>query len=143
MLMDNIIIQRAQEEDWPYIQEKLVKYALDGTNASWQDFFVARFSDRTVGFTRILDYGDFFELASMGVDYYHRKKGIGKKMLSFLIDEVKRIDPKKPVYGVTHRPGFLSPFGFKEVDEAPEEMVHKKHHKCVLEPSKIKIMKLM
>jgi len=141
--MKEIIIQKAQERDWPYIKEKLVKYALDGTDAGWEEFFVARLGEKTVGFTRILDYGDYFELASMGVDYYHRKKGIGKKMLAFLIGEAKRISPDKPVYGVTHRPGFLRPFGFKEVEDAPEEMTYKKYHKCILEPSKIKIMRLM
>ncbi|NQT89798.1 MAG: GNAT family N-acetyltransferase [Candidatus Omnitrophica bacterium] len=142
--MEEIIIEKAQEKDWPYIQEKLKNYVLDATGADWRNFFVARLDDKAVAFGRIIDYGDFFELASVGVDYYHRGKDIGKRLAAFLLEEAKRMDPDKLVYGVTHRPGFLAPLGFKEIEdeEAPDAMRHKKLHICKLPPSKIKIMKL-
>jgi len=140
--MKNVKIERAQEQDWPYIKEKLEKYALDATDARWEQFFIVKLEEKTVAFTRIIDRGDIIELASMGVDYYHRKKGIGKMLLRFLIDEAKKLYPGKHIYGVTHRPGFLEPFGFREVDDAPESLEYKKHHKCRLNSSKIKIMRL-
>lgn len=140
--MQEINIEKAKEQDWPYIKEKLKKYALDAGNAEWKQFFVAKLEGKTVAFARIIDRGDIVELASMGVDYYHRRKGIGKRLLKFLIDEARRLYPGKPVYGITHRSGFLKLFGFKEVEDAPEILEHKRHHECILDASKIKIMKL-
>ena len=141
--MTDIKIAKAQESDWPYIQEKLAKYALDATDAKWHQFFVAKLDGKTVAFTRIIERGDAIEVASLGVDYYQRKKSIGKNLLKFIIKKAKELYPDKPIFGVTHRPGFLGPFGFKEVEEAPGVLKYKKHHQCVLDPSKIKIMRLM
>ena len=141
--MIHVTIEKARESDWSYIQEKLKRYALDSTDAEWRQFFVARLNGKTIAFTRIIERGNAVELASMGVDYYHRRKGVGKKLLEFLIEETKRVYPGKPIFGVTHRPGFLKPFGFKEVKEAPESLTYKKNHQCILHPAKIKIMKLM
>lgn len=103
---------------------------------------MAKHDNKTVAFGRIIDHKGFFEVASLGVDYYHRKKGIGTRMLSFLIEEAKRINPRKPIYGVTHRPGFLERLGFQEVLNAPQAQEYKRHYKCRLDDSKIKIMKL-
>jgi N-acetylglutamate synthase-like GNAT family acetyltransferase len=141
-MTEEIEIQRATEADVPYITEKLKKYILSGDGANWQQFFVAKNNGVTVAFARIIDHGDYFELASLGVDYYHRKKGIGIKLLSFIIEEAKRLDPKKGIYGVTHRPGFLEKVGFKDIGEGPAALEYKKHNKCILPPSRIKIMKL-
>ncbi|MDP8292679.1 MAG: GNAT family N-acetyltransferase [Candidatus Orphnella occulta] len=141
--MADIKIEKAQECDWPYIKEKLKKYVLDGTDAQWHQFFVAKFDGKTVGFARIIERGNAIEIASVGVDYYQRKKGVGKNLLKFLIEKAKELYPNKPIFGVTHRPGFLAPFGFKEVEDAPEVFKHKKSHGCVLHHSKIKIMRLM
>ena len=140
--MEQIIIQCAGEKDWPYIQEKLKNYLLDAEGAQWQKFFVAKYEGKTVAFGRVIDHGGYLEAASLGVDYYFRNKGIGSEMLLFLIAEAKRIDPEKDVYGVTHRPGFLIKAGFEEIPEGPEEMEYKRHHKCKLDASKIKIMEL-
>jgi len=142
MRMEEIEIRRAKEEDMPYIEEKLQKYVLDATNINWQQFFVTKNNERTVAFGRIIDHGDYFEIASLGVDYYHRKKGIAKKLLIFLIKEARRWGPKKPIYGVTHIPEFTKKVGFKEVNIYPEYLEYKKNYICKLDSSKIKIMKL-
>jgi N-acetylglutamate synthase-like GNAT family acetyltransferase len=139
----DITIQRAELKDWPYIKEKLMKYALDSNNASYEQFFTAKLDDKTVGFGRIINRHGVSELASLGVDYYCRKAGIGKALLKFLIEKAKQVYPNNPIYGVTHRPGFLASFGFKEVEDAPEALKHKKYHECILNPSKIKIMRLV
>ena len=136
-----IEICKAQEEDWPYIKEKLEKYVLDGTKADWKQFFVLKKNKKTVAFARILDYGEFFELASLGVDYYYRKKGLAEKMLRFLIDEAKRIDSKNQIYGVTHISEYLKRVGFKRVDNYPDQLEHKKNHICK-HPQKISIVRL-
>ena len=142
--MQDIEITRAQKRDWPYIKEKLGKYALDAIDAQWHHFFVAKINKKVKGFARIIDRGSYVELASLGVDYYYRKQGVGKGLLEFLIKKARNVYPEKPIYGVTHRPGFLEPFGFKEVKikDVPAVLKHKKYHKCILGPSKIKIMRL-
>jgi N-acetylglutamate synthase-like GNAT family acetyltransferase len=140
--MQKIVIVKSQPSDWPYIEEKLRKYALDAVHAHWHEFFAAKIDGRIKGFGRIINRGDYIEIASLGVDYYSRGEGIGKKLLKFLVNEAKIIYPNKDIYGVTHRPGFLFPLGFKEVKKAPPALEHKKHNECILGPSKIAIMRL-
>ena len=134
-------VQKAIQADWPYINEKLQKYALDDAAVEWQQFFVIKKSAKTVAFARIIDHGDYFETASLGVDYYHRRKKIGLFMLIFLVEEARRMDVNKPIYAVTHRPEFAEKAGFKEVDSVPTELEYKRQNKCRLNPSKIKILK--
>ncbi len=141
MTSPEIFITKATEADAPYIAEKIKNYLLDSTNANWRQFFVAKRNNKTVAFGRTIDHGDFFEVASLGVDYYHRKQGTGLKMLLFLVEEAKRLNPQKAIYGVTHRPGFLKRAGFKEaLEQIPQPLEYKKQHKCK-DPSKIKIMR--
>jgi len=140
--MEEMIISRARETDSPYIEEKLKKYMLDAEGATWDKFFVAKRGDKTVAFGRIVDHKDFFEIASLGVDYYHRHKGVGTEILLFLIEEARRLDSKRPVYLVTHRPGFFRKSGFSETEDPPAALEDKKRNKCTLPPSKIKIMEL-
>ena len=140
--MEYITIQKAEERDWAYIQEKMGKYLLDAEGADWEQFHVARNGEKTVAFGRIIDHGEYFEIGSFGVDYYHRGKGTGVKLLKFLIEEAKKIDPAKEIYGVTHRPGFVKKAGFESIEgKGPEEMEHKKYTKCK-DPSRIHIVKV-
>jgi len=141
-----IEIKKATKRDMPYIREKIRKYWLDGKRLSADQFFVAKVvkkRNRIAAFGRIIDHGDFFELASLGVDFYYRGHGRANKMMNFMIKEAKRKDRKKEVFGVTHIPKFISKFGFKEVKSFPEKLEHKRKKGCKLSPSKIKIMKLM
>ncbi|MFC1594179.1 GNAT family N-acetyltransferase [Candidatus Omnitrophota bacterium] len=140
MVNDSVKIYKARESDWPYIQEKLQKYLLDATDADWKDFFVLKKGERTVAFARILDHAEYFELASLGVDYYYRKKGFGKRMLEFLIQEARSMDSGKPIYGVTHLPVLLKKVGFQEVNSYPENLDHKKNNICKY-PHKIVVVK--
>lgn len=138
----DVEISKARKEDFPYIREKIRKYALDSKDIDWPQFFVARLKDKVVAFGRIIDFGEFFEIASLGVDWYHRKKGIGKKVLSFLVQEIRRRNKRKPIYGVTHVGGFVAGCGFVEVkDNYPDYLDYKRKHLCRLDESKIKIVK--
>ncbi|UCB57684.1 MAG: GNAT family N-acetyltransferase [Candidatus Omnitrophota bacterium] len=137
----DIEISKARKEDFPYIQEKIKKYLLDSTDIHWRQFFVGRIKDKPVSFGRIIDRGEFFEIASLGVDYYYRKNRIGKKMLSFLLEEAQRIDKAKPIYAVTHVKDFAVSCGFVQVkDNYPEILDYKRKH-CKLDESKISVMK--
>ena len=138
----DIQISKAKKEDFPYIQEKIRKYLLDPTNIHWEQFFVAKMKDKIVAFGRIIDHGHFFEMASLGVDYYHRKKGLGKKMLSYLVQQARGKDAGKPIYGVTHVPGFVRGCGFVPVrGNYPDYLDYKRKHICHLDRSKITVVK--
>lgn len=138
----DIIISKAKKEDLSYIQEKVKKYLLDSSNIHWRQFFVARMKDKIIVFGRIIDHGDSFEIASFGVDYYHRKKGIGAKLLNFLVQEAKRRDLQKPIYGVTHVERFVASCGFIQVeDNYPDYLDYKRKYICQLDESRLRVMK--
>ncbi len=138
----DIKISKAREKDFPYILGKIEKYLLDSTNIHWRQFFVARIKDSVISFGRIIDHGDFFEIASLGVDYYHRKKGIGAKLLNFLVQEAKRRGFRKPIYGVTHVEQFVSTCGFIPIeDNYPAYLDFKRKHICQLDESRLRVMK--
>lgn len=138
----DIEISKAKKKDSFYVQEMIKKYLLDSTNVNWRQFFLARAQDRIVSFGRIVDHGDFFEIASLGVDYYHRRKGIGRTMLIFLIQEASRKNAQKPIYGVTHLERFLASCGFVQVkDNYPVSLDYKRKYICRLDESRISIMK--
>ena len=140
--MNTIAIQSAGPEDLAYIKEKIRKYLLDDTDIQLEHFCVAKKKGKTIGFGRLLDHGDFFELASLGVDYYYRKKGIGTQLTQFFIDAVRNQQADKPMYLVTHVPEYFNRFGFREVKAYPHYL-RKKRNACRLDRSKITIMRFV
>jgi N-acetylglutamate synthase-like GNAT family acetyltransferase len=74
------------------------------------------------------------------VDYYHRKKGTGKKLLNYIIGEAKKKNPAKPIYGVTSIPNFPAKCGFRKVSDYPAEL-ERKRKTCFINPEKAVIMK--
>lgn len=120
-------INQATEEDMVYIREKIQKYLLDGTDISSAQFYVAKIDEKIAAFGRIIENSEFLEIATLGVDYYHRHKNIGMKLLIYLIKEAKRISNSRPIYGVTSRSGLLTLIGFEEVAEYPQALEHKKN----------------
>jgi len=138
--MNKITISKVKKADIPYIKEKLQKYILDSTNLKWSQFFVAKISEKPVAFGRIVNRKDHVEIASLGVDYYHRKEGIGKKIFLFLIEEAKRTYQTKPIYIVTHIPSFFKQFGFEIVRTYPDYL-RSKRKRCKLHESRIRVLK--
>jgi len=139
--MIEIKIEPASEKDFLYIKKKLSKYLLDADNAKWEDFSVAKSTDKTVGFARLIDHKEYFEVASLGVDYYHRKKGIGTKLVKYLVEKAKHIDQGKPIYAVSHIPDFLKKLDFRETTELPAILEQKKTQKCKIYPERSRILK--
>jgi N-acetylglutamate synthase-like GNAT family acetyltransferase len=139
--MADLTIAKAKSKDFPYIKEKIKNYLLDGNDMHWRQFFVTRFKDKPVAFGRVIDHELFYEIASLGVDYYHRGKGIGKKMLTYLVREARKRDARKPIYGVTHVAKFVSACGFFRVKKDYPKYLDKKRKSCHLDQSKICVMK--
>lgn len=76
------------------------------------------------------------------MDYYQRKKGIGTKILQFLLEETNKCDANKDVYIVTYIPDFFKRCGLEEVVECPAYLKQKRESKCHLDKSRISIMKV-
>lgn len=139
--MDGLTIVKAKRKDFPYIEEKVKNYLLDGKDIHWRQFFVAKLQDKPVAFGRVIDHGIFFEIASLGVDYYHRGKGVGKKIFAYLVREAREKDARKHIYGVTHIAKFFSGCGFFRVKKNYPNYLDKKRKSCHLDESKICVMK--
>ncbi len=134
-------IMLAGPDEWSYIKENLENYWLDDTDAKWEDFCVAKEGERTVAFCRIVEREGYLEIASLGVDYYRREKGIGSKLFRYMLDLIKERDPGREVYVVTDKPDFFRKFGLKETLDVPDELEDKRQNKCRSDASKIKILK--
>ena len=114
---------------------------MDDTNISCNQFLVAKNNDRVVAFGRIIDHESFFEIASLGVEYYQRKKGLGRIILGALVQKTQLAEVGKAIYVVTHVPEFMSKCGFASVKESyPECFDHKRKHLCHLDASRIEVM---
>lgn len=134
----NITITKATREDLLYIQEKTAKYRLDGSNLTFDQFYVAKNStDKTVGFIRCIEHDGFYEPATLGLDYYWRNKGIGSMLFRHIMDTVKK---DKPVYILTHLPDFFKKFNFKITKEYPQKIEEK--IKTVCKPGRGKLFVL-
>lgn len=138
----SLLIYPAQEEDMAYIREKLKKYLLDATNIEQNQFLVAKSNNRVVAFGRSIDHETFFEIASLGVDYYQRKKGFGRIILRELVQKAQLSDGQKPIYVLTRVKEFMSRCGFVSVKESyPKHFNHKRDYLCHLDASKIEILR--
>lgn len=133
-----IKITKAMSKDLPYIKEKIKKYWLDGRNISVEQFFVARNKEGApVGFIRYIEYPEFYEPCTMGVDYYWRGKGIGIMLFEYVMSIMNE---NKPVYIVTHIPEFFKRYGFKYVNDYPPEIEEKIQTVCKLSRDKLSVI---
>ena len=91
-----------------------------------------------VGFGRIRQRENCYELCSLGVIEPERLKGVGKQLVQALIKKAG-----KPLYLVCIIPEYFKPFGFVVVEEYPEAMQEKLNY-CISElvvPEKYVVMK--
>lgn len=105
---------------------------------SIDSFFIAEFNDRVIGCTAVKNYGDgLFEIRSLVVEKGHNNKGIGKKLITFAVQDI--IDNRKPnrIFALTLRPEVFLKAGFKEVLKSnfPEKIWEdcwkcSKYHNC-------------
>ena len=103
-----------------------------------EDFLIALSNDELVGFGRIRDRENCYELCSLGVIEPERFKGVGKQLVQSLIKQ-----SGKPLYLVCIIPEYFKPFGFVVVEEYPDAMKEKLHY-CTSElvvPEKYVVMK--
>lgn len=119
--MKNLKIVPAKKEDASFIKKYVKLLRLDDENLDYKQFFLAKIGNKRVGFGRIKPYQKTFELGCLGVLEKYRGKGIGKKIVNYLIN----IFPQNEVYVITDIPSYFQRLGFKIAKNAPWELKEK------------------
>jgi N-acetylglutamate synthase-like GNAT family acetyltransferase len=114
-------IQRAADKDWGQIVDLVEVLNLDSYDMYTSQFMLCQKGAKILGIGRIKAHPDCLELCTLGVDPSHRGKGIGKALVSSLLEGVTG-----PVCVVTEIPGYFEKLGFKQVDISIQSLQRKK-----------------
>lgn len=120
----DVFVRPALESDIEKIKPYIDEYGLDNENLDYKQFYVAEAvstQNNLAGFGRIKQYGEIYELASVGVVEEYRGNGIGKKIVEKLISAI----PSNEVWITTIIPEFFEQFGFVEDENIPDEIILK------------------
>jgi len=110
----NIEYKKAKADDMPFILDILNSVSGNIENISARQFLVAEDGNKIVGCVRIQNIKGYLKLASLVVLPNYRKRGIGRKLISEIING----NSKRPVYlfcNVKNK-GFYEKFGFKKIE---------------------------
>ena len=123
----DIFVIPAQDSDMEKIKLYLDEYGLDNENLDYRQFYIAgNQAKQLVGFGRIKQYDDIYEIASVGVIDQFRGYGIGKKIVEKLINIV----PSEEIWITTVIPEYFEQFGFVEDDNIPDAILLKCQRIC-------------
>lgn len=121
----------------PYVEEGIILYRSDDEVANTiRSYTIAREDGRIVGFAALYIYSPLLgEIRSLVVGKGHQRKGIGKKIVSALLEEGHKYGLKR-VLSLTFEKEFFLGLGFQEVskEEIPENKVWEDCIKCKLFP---------
>lgn len=121
-----IFVRPAEESDIEKIKPYIEEYSLDNEDLDHRQFFIAEIASELAGFGRIKQYGNIYELATLGVIEKFRKLGTGKKIVEILIQAA----PCDELWLTTLIPVYFEKFGFVEDDDIPEEIFLKCQRVC-------------
>lgn len=107
-------IEPATVSDFNQIVNYISDFELDNRALAYREFLIARHQQKLVGFGRIRQHTNCYELCSLGVIEPERNKGVGSALVKALVDLSLR-----PLYLVCIIPEFFEPLGFKMVGEYP------------------------
>ncbi len=105
----------------PSIAEGIEQLQLDSLHLNHEQFIVAKYQERIIGFGRLRQYPDALELCSLGVLPDYRNNGISRLLVSSLLDRAG----EKSVYVVCIIPDYFKKFGFAETTAFPESLKEK------------------
>lgn len=138
-----MILVKATLSDIPQMQAMVVSEVKDGVilNRSEDEvannirsYVLAKISDKIVGYTALHIHSKrLAEIRSLIVDDNYRGKGIGKKMVSFCLDEAKALGVEEDVLVLTYLPQFFEKIGFYEINKEhiPEHKIWADCIKCI------------
>lgn len=118
--MTEISIRKAEKKDLLSIQRLLSTYFLDMEELGPEDFVLAEKEGKVIGCAALIRNASgkksFLELHSIAVHPNFRGKGIGTRLMDYLISILecpdKTDNPVYEIYVRTTAPGFFEKFGF-------------------------------
>lgn len=136
--MTDILIRKAEKKDLLSIQRLLSTYFLDIEELEPEDFVLAEREGKVIGCAALVkgDSGEksFIELHSIAVHPNFRKKGVGTRLMEYLIKALEDQDkPENPVcelYVRTTAPGFFEKLGFTRIPDAEKLLLWEDCKNC-------------
>lgn len=118
--MEPFTLRIPTEKEFKQICLFISEFELDNRDLKKEQFIVALRDNELVGFGRLRDHTDCLELCSLGVVTSYRRQGIGKAIVTKLIENFS-----KNIYLVCIIPDFFIPFGFHQVETFPISIQNK------------------
>jgi len=107
------------------VRDYIARFELDNNALEATQFLLAKEEGSVVGFGRIRQYADCYELCSLGVIEPERRKGVGRALVKALIATAGR-----PLYLVCIIPEYFEELHFRTCAQYPEP-VQRKLDYCV------------
>lgn len=118
---NSLKIERALEDDLEAVLALLgeVNLPTEGVPEHFNNFFVARYSDKLIGCIGQERYGEVALLRSLAVSPELRQSGVGSALTKHLIDEAQTNGVREIVLLTTTAKGFFTKqFNFMEIERA-------------------------
>ena len=120
------MIREAVKSDMEKIISYIEEFNLDSEDMDHEKFYVFEYGGIVAGFGRYKDYGNYCEIATIGVLKPFRNRGIGKTIVNQLIQSV----PFEEIWLTTIIPDYFKKFGFEINKNIPEELMLKTRRIC-------------
>jgi N-acetylglutamate synthase-like GNAT family acetyltransferase len=113
-----MLIRKARAADFPQIRSLAAIFNLDYADMEEDDFWVAAQGRKIVGMCGLKKHPDCLELCSLGVADRYRNKGLGRNLVSTLLEA-----SAGDVYLTTIIPDYFEKLGFQRADRIPPSML--------------------
>lgn len=121
-----VVIRHATESDMVFITENLHRYGFDADDLSQSQFVVAAENGEIIGFGRLRQTGNVYDVGCVAVVEHRRRRGIGTWIVRHLIDSA----PVNTVYSVSDMVEYLNKLGFKGATKRPQELIRVLDEAC-------------
>jgi len=110
-------------------KELVIARSLNEIFENIRDFWVFENNKKIEGCARlhIVGWEGLAEIKSLAVNKNSQKKGVGKQLINYCLNEAKELKIKK-VFALTYIPNFFRKFGFKKISK--NKLPHKIWAEC-------------
>lgn len=130
--MTEILIRKAEKSDLLAIQRLLSTYFLDMEELESEDFILAEIEGKIIGCVALIksefNEKNFFEIHSIAVHPNYRGKGIGSKLIEYLLTTIE--DQAYDVYVRTTAPGFFEKMNFIHIEDSEKLVLWEDCKEC-------------
>lgn len=109
-------------------QDLMLSRSLSELYENIRDFFIYEEEEKILGCCALhVVWEDLGEIKSLAIEASHKHEGMGKKLLSFCLEEAKELKIEK-VFVLTYEADFFKKYGFKELEKS--QLPHKIWGEC-------------